>query len=83
MIENWCIEVDTTLLDCLRTGGPMSPAEIGRRTGMSEGEVTAFLTVLIGEGRVRLRLVGLGEQPAWREQPRPWANGSIPRVPAA
>ncbi len=83
MIENFWTELDNTILECLRNGGPMSPAEVGRRTGISEGEATAFLTVLIGEGTVRLHLVGITERPAWGEQPRPRANGSISRVPAA
>jgi DNA-binding Lrp family transcriptional regulator len=57
MIENMWNEVDGTIIDCLRKGGPMSPAELGRRTGMSEGEATALLTMLIREGRVRVHLV--------------------------
>jgi DNA-binding Lrp family transcriptional regulator len=57
MIENWWDEVDRTILECLRDGGPMTPAELGRRAGMSEGEATAFLATLIREGRVRLQLV--------------------------
>ncbi len=83
MIEKWWTEVDTAILECLRNGGPMSPAEIGGRTGMSEREASVLLAMLIGEGRVRLHLVGLVEQPASREQTRSWANGPIQRVSAA
>ncbi len=83
MIENFWADIDSTILECLRNGGPMSPAEIGRRTKMSEGEATAFLAVLIGEGTVGLQLVGIDEQPTGREQRQPWANGSFPRAAAA
>jgi len=60
MIENWWNEMDKTILECLRDGGPMSPAELGRRVGMSEGEATTFLATLIREGRVRMHLVEAG-----------------------
>ncbi len=57
MIDNWWDEVDRAILECLRKGGPMSPAELARRAGMSEGEATAFLATLIREGKVRMQLV--------------------------
>ena len=60
MIENWWNEMDRAILECLRDGGPMSPAELGRRVGMSEGEATTFLSTLIREGRVRMHLVEAG-----------------------
>ena len=76
MIENWWDEVDGKILDCLRSG-PMSPADIARRTGMSEGEATTFLTMLVREGRVRMPLVEMGETPS------PKVDGSIRRAHAA
>ena len=38
-------------------GGSMSPAEIGRRLGVSEDAVVSLLTMLAREGRVRIRAV--------------------------
>lgn len=67
MIENWWNEVDKTILECLRRAGPLSPAELGRRLGMSEREATAFLSTLIREGKVRMPLVELDEA-AWRSR---------------
>jgi hypothetical protein len=43
----------------------MSPAELGRRPGISEQEATVFLSAFIREGTVRTHLVELAE-PATR-----------------
>jgi DNA-binding Lrp family transcriptional regulator len=61
MIEHCWNEVDKTILDCLRSGGPMSPGELGRRIGMSEGETTSFLALLIHQGTVKIELVQADE----------------------
>ena len=53
--------LDNTILDCLRKSGPMSPAELGYRLGMSEGEATVFLSTLIRDGKVRMPLVEVDE----------------------
>jgi hypothetical protein len=37
----------------------MSPAALGRHLGMPEGEATAFLAMLVREGKVAIRLVEL------------------------
>jgi hypothetical protein len=37
----------------------MSPAALGRHLAMSEGEATAFLAMLVREGKVSIRLVEL------------------------
>ncbi len=70
MIENWWSEVDGTILDCLWNFGPMSPAELGRRVGISEGEATMFLSPLVQEGRARMHLVDVGERTVPRDRPR-------------
>jgi DNA-binding Lrp family transcriptional regulator len=57
MIEHCWNEVDRTILDCLRSEGPMSPGELGRRIGMSESETTSFLALLIHQGTVKIELV--------------------------
>ena len=81
MIENWWNEMDRAILECLRDGGPMSPAELGRRTGMSEGEATTFLATLIREGRVRMQLVEAGGPLTGDREAR--VDESVQRVHAA
>ena len=44
------------ILNCLAMG-PVSPGEIGRRLGISEGAATSVLSLLAAEGRVRICLV--------------------------
>ena len=56
---DWWKETDTAILECLRRHGAMSPAALGRHLGMSEGEATAFLAMLVREGKVSIRLVEL------------------------
>jgi hypothetical protein len=70
MIEHCWNEVDRTILDCLRTEGPMSPGALGRRIGMSESETTSFLTLLIHQGTVKIELVQADESAASFSSPR-------------
>ncbi len=81
MIENWWNEMDSAILECLRDGGPMSPAELGRRVGMSEGEATTFLATLIREGRVRMQLVEASGPLTGHREAR--VDESVQRVHAA
>ena len=37
----------------------MSPLDLGHRLGISEGEASAFLTMLVREGKLRIREVEL------------------------
>lgn len=56
---DWWSETDHAILDCLRAIGPMSPEDLSRQTGLSEGEIGAFLSMLVKEGRIRIRVVEL------------------------
>jgi winged helix-turn-helix DNA-binding protein len=58
-MNDWWAEIDDEILDCLRDRGPMSPAAIGRRIGVSEGAATSILSMLARQGRVRVCLVEL------------------------
>ncbi|HYB43619.1 MAG TPA: AsnC family protein [Candidatus Methylomirabilis sp.] len=58
---DWWTETDRAILDCLRQSGPLSPTDLGHRLGLSAGEVTCFLSMLIGEGKVRIRAVELDD----------------------
>ena len=57
--EGWWSEFDTAILACLARGGPMAPAEIGRRLHLSDGAVSSFLSMLAQEGRISIKLVDL------------------------
>ena len=61
MMSDWWTETDRSLVQCLRELRTASPAGLGRRVGISEGEATAFLCMLIAQGKVRLGLVELDE----------------------
>ncbi|SRR6266545_6503051 len=60
---DWWTETDSAILDCLRQAGPMSPADLARRVALSEGEVTHFVSMLVREGKVRIRLIELTDTP--------------------
>jgi AsnC-type helix-turn-helix domain len=66
-VDDWWADLDGEILRCLREGGPSTPAEVGRRLGVSESAATSLLCVLAGAGKVRISLVepndGAGEPP--------------------
>ncbi|MBI2217545.1 MAG: AsnC family protein [Candidatus Rokubacteria bacterium] len=53
----WWDDVDEAVLDCLAGGASMTPADIGRRLGMSEDAATSVITMLAQEGKLRISLV--------------------------
>jgi len=61
MIEECWAETDNAIVQCLRERGAMSPVDLAQRLGMSPGEVTAFVCLLAGQGKVQLRLVEASE----------------------
>ncbi len=61
MTDDWWAEIDGEILDCLRAGGPMSPAAIGCRIGVSEASATSILSMLARQGQVRVCLVELSD----------------------
>jgi DNA-binding Lrp family transcriptional regulator len=67
---DWWQETDTAILECLQNHGAMSPAALGRHLGISEGEATAFLAMLVREGKISIRLVELNTVP--QEAARQW-----------
>jgi len=67
---DWWSETDEAIVECLRAGGPMSPEEISRRVGLSVGDVTAFLAMLVREERVRIRAVELTPEEESRPERR-------------
>jgi hypothetical protein len=63
MIE-WWSEIEHGIIECLGSGGPLSPGELAHRVGLSEGEAIAFVCMLARERKVSIRLVGLHAEPA-------------------
>jgi hypothetical protein len=57
VVIDWWDEVDRLFLEHLVANGPMTPAELAKAAGVSEGEATAFLAMLAREGRIRICLV--------------------------
>ncbi len=50
----WWEDLDEALLRALREGGPMTPADLGRRLGLSETAVASASAMLAIEGRIRI-----------------------------
>src|SRR5437867_3590500 len=53
---DWRCETVKAILDCLRHEGALCPEDLGRELGISDGEATACLAMLVRDGKVRLRL---------------------------
>ena len=58
MIVDLWREMDDAVLQCLAVG-ETTPAEIGRRLGISEAAVVSVVAMLAAEGRVRVCRVAL------------------------
>jgi len=71
MGTDWWAEIEDPILECLRDGGAMSPADLARRLGISPREATAFVCMLATEGKVRLRLFELAEEEPPPPEPLP------------
>ena len=55
--EDWWVTVDAETLRCLADNGPMSPADLGKRLGISEEGATSLISHLVREGKVRICLI--------------------------
>ena len=53
-MDDWWAEIENDVLAALAGNGVMTPAEVGRRLGMSEAGATSLLSTMAREGRVRL-----------------------------
>jgi len=60
---DWWSESEQAVIECLASMGPMSPPDLARRVGMSEGEAISFLCMLAREKKVAIQLVGLTGAP--------------------
>ena len=55
--EDWWGTLDADTLRCLTENGPMTPADLGKRLGISEDGATSLVSHLAREGKVRICLV--------------------------
>jgi hypothetical protein len=58
-MEEWWTQMDDDVLGSLALHGAMSPGDLGRRLGLSEGATASLLTMLVQNGKVRICLVEL------------------------
>ena len=63
---DWWSETEHAVVECLASAGPMSPEDLARRLGLSEGETIAFLCMLVREQKIAMQLVGLTAAPSSR-----------------
>lgn len=61
-MTDWWTEIDDDILQCLEQADTLTPADIGDRLGLSEAAVSSALAMLVGEGKVRIRLVSSAEE---------------------
>lgn len=61
--EGFWTTVESELLACLWDKGPMAPAELGQRLGMSAAAAASLAAMLAAEGKVRICLVALDAPP--------------------
>ena len=74
---DWWSETEQAIVACLANAGPMSPEDLARRVGISEGETTAFLCMLARENKISILLVGVRDSLASRS-PRAAARQPAP-----
>jgi hypothetical protein len=53
----WWDDIDDAVLDCLADGASVTPADIGRRLGISEDAAMSIVAMLVQEGKLRISLV--------------------------
>jgi DNA-binding CsgD family transcriptional regulator len=58
---DWWADLNREVIECV-AAGPTTPAEVGRRLGMSEAGATSLLTMLAREGKVRIALVEVASE---------------------
>jgi hypothetical protein len=55
--QDWWGPVEDETLRCLAEQGPMTPADLGTRLGISEDGAASLVSQLVREGRARICLV--------------------------
>ena len=58
-MTDWWTALESETLNCLEHAGTVTPAEIGRCLRIPEAATTSLLSVMVRDGKVRIRLVEL------------------------
>jgi DNA-binding Lrp family transcriptional regulator len=58
-MDGWWDDLERDVLQTLSAHGPVAPAQLGRRLGISEDAAASVVSMLAQEGKVRIRLVDL------------------------
>jgi DNA-binding Lrp family transcriptional regulator len=56
-MDTWWSEIDDEILALLTANGPMTPADLARKLGMSAEAVCSCIGMLSAGGKVRIRSV--------------------------
>lgn len=56
-MDTWWSAIDDEILDLLTANGPMNPADLARKLGMSTAAVCSCIGMLSASGKVRIRAV--------------------------
>jgi predicted transcriptional regulator len=56
-MDAWWNEIDDEILALLTASGPMNPADLARKLGMSTAAVCSCIGMLSASGKVRIRSV--------------------------
>jgi DNA-binding transcriptional regulator LsrR (DeoR family) len=56
-MSDWWTELDAEILDRLLRVGVATPTEVAEQLGISEASAVSLLSMLVAEGKVRIRLV--------------------------
>jgi hypothetical protein len=75
-MADWWTELEDEILRCLERTGVATPAEIGRRLGVSEVATASLLSILVREGKVRMCLVELAGRDVRALEAAPSSGGA-------
>lgn len=56
-MDGWWDELDEEIVAILAANGPMNPADVARKLGMSTEAVCSCIGMLVTDGKVRIRSV--------------------------
>jgi predicted ArsR family transcriptional regulator len=58
-MDDWWADLEDEILASLHGNGPVAPAQVGQKLGLSEQAAASLLSLLAQEGKVRICLVDL------------------------
>ncbi|HKB26265.1 MAG TPA: hypothetical protein VKG64_14565 [Methylomirabilota bacterium] len=58
-VDDWWDDLEDEILESVRGRGPVAPAQVGQRLGISADAAASLLSLLAQEGKIRICLVDL------------------------